>query len=527
VTTRLAALLVTLFIIVAGSAMGRTSTTFDEIVFPAVGARALANGDFGMVNDHPRLPQLLLGMPLHLAGVKLPPEVGHHWNWYTRYQYSEYLYWMAGNAGERVTLLSRLVGLAFGALTVAATFFLARRHMRPGAALLAATLVALLPDMLAHAGIAYNDVPLAFAVLVCIYALDAMVREPTPRRATVAALAFALAAGIKYSGLVVLPVAGVLVVLEAIARRGDRRWCVAVLRAGGVFALVAYASLVLIYAGDWRLADYMQGLTELSNSALVQSRTAFLLGEHRDGGWWYFFPVAFALKTPLGFHVLAVVAVIAAVLASRAGAWRSWLSHGARAPAVGAALLAAAAIGSRLNIGMRHALPLLPLACILVAQGVDWAAARGGRKVAALAGVALFAMAASSLRAYPFFISYLSEWAMGRPLHATLVDSSTDWGQGLAALREFMTANRIERVQLGYFGTAIPEGYGIDFVPLPSYFAIGRDAATGPAPRFAVVSATLLAGSYLRDDPYARLRGQRPVAVVGGSLYVFDLQAVK
>jgi hypothetical protein len=42
-----------------------------------------------------------------------------------------------------------------------------------------------------------------------------------------------------------------------------------------------------------------------------------------------------------------------------------------------------------------------------------------------------------------------------------------------------------------------------------------------------VVSATLLAGSYLRSDPYARLRAQQPVAVVGGSLYVFDLQALK
>ena len=526
-TARLAALLVTLFILVAGSAMLRTSTTFDEIVFPAVGARALANGDFGMVNDHPRLPQLLLGMPLHLAGVKLPPEQGHHWNWYTRYQYSEYLYWAAGNAGERVTLLSRLVGLAFGALTVAATFLLARRHMRPGAALLAATLVALLPDVLAHSGVAYNDVPLAFAVLVGVYALDAMARDPTPARGAIAGLALALAAGIKYSGLVLLPVAAVLFAFEAIARRADRPWSLALVRSLGVLVLVAYAALVLVYAGDWRLADYTHGLAELSDSALVQGRTAFLLGEQKSGGWWYFFPVAFVLKTPLGFHVLAAIAIIAALLASRDRAWLSWLAHGARAPAVAAALLAAAAIGSRMNIGMRHALPLLPLACILVAQGVDWAAARGGRKVVALAGVALLAMAASSLRAYPFFLSYLSEWSMGRPLHETLVDSNTDWGQGLVALREFMTANRIERVQLGYFGTAIPEGYGIDFDPLPSYFAIGRDPAPGPAPRFAVVSATLLAGSYLRSDPYARLRGQQPVAVVGGSLYVFDLQAVK
>ena len=87
------------------------------------------------------------------------------------------------------------------------------------------------------------------------------------------------------------------------------------------------------------------------------------------------------------------------------------------------------------------------------------------------------------------------------------------------------TAGRAAEDQPG--GTAVPEGYGIDFVPLPSYFAIGRDPTPGPAPRFAVVSATLLAGSYLRGDPYARLRGQQPVAIVGGSLYVFDLQAVK
>ena len=526
-TTRIAGLLVVVFILLAGSAMLRTSTTFDEIVFPAVGARALHTGDFSMVNDHPRLPQYVLGLPLYLAGVRYPPEDAHQWGWYTRYQYAEYLYWAAGNSGEKVTLLSRLVGLAFGALTILATFLFARRHMPPGGALLAATLLAFVPDMLAHSGVAYNDVPLAFGMLVSVYALDALVRQPGARRAALAALAFALTVCMKYSGLVLLPILVVLVGLEAAARGRDAAWARALLRAAGVFAFVAYGVIVALYMGDWRLSEYAAGLAEISFSVLAEGRTAFLLGESRSGGWWYFFPVAFALKTPVAFHVLAAIAAAAGWAAARGVAWRGLASHPARGPAVALAVLVAVTMTSRMNIGMRHALPVLPFACILIAQGVAWAWARGHKASRALVAVAVVAMIASTLRAYPFFISYLSEYAYGRPVHETLVDSNTDWGQGLVALRSYMSENRIDRVQLGYFGTAVPRGYGIDYVPMPSYFQLADDSPPGPRPRYAVVSATLLAGVYMFGDPYAPLRQEKPVAVVGGSLYVFDTQTFK
>ncbi|HEX7606373.1 MAG TPA: hypothetical protein VF348_06665, partial [Usitatibacter sp.] len=58
---RLLALLVVAFVVVAGSAMLRTSTTCDEIVFSAVGARGIVTGDFTFVNDHPRLAQYMFG----------------------------------------------------------------------------------------------------------------------------------------------------------------------------------------------------------------------------------------------------------------------------------------------------------------------------------------------------------------------------------------------------------------------------------------------------------------------------------
>src|SRR6266852_3189797 len=71
---RLLVPLILAFLVLAGSAMQYTSTTFDEPVFSAVGARGLRTGDFGLVKDHPRLPQYLFGIPLYLAGVNYPPE---------------------------------------------------------------------------------------------------------------------------------------------------------------------------------------------------------------------------------------------------------------------------------------------------------------------------------------------------------------------------------------------------------------------------------------------------------------------
>ncbi len=253
---------------------------------------------------------------------------------------------------------------------------------------------------------------------------------------------------------------------------------------------------------------------------------AFLLGERNVGGWWYFFPVAFVLKTPIALHVFMVLAVAGAWMAARGGRWRSWAGHGARAPAAGALLFVSAVMLSGFNIGVRHMLPAMPLVCILVAQGVAplWARARGAARAAL--GLVFAALVASSASQYPWFISYLSEYAAGRAVHETLVDSSTDWGQGLVALRGFMRERGIDEVALGYFGSALPRGYGIRYVSLPSFLELPGDAARAPGPPYIVVSATLLVGNYVRGDPYRLLRASKPVAIVGGTLYVFDRDAL-
>lgn len=517
---RLVTLLILVFVVVAGSAMLRTSATFDEIVFPAVGARGLARGDFTMVSDHPRVPQYLYGIPASIAAHRMPVETAGA---YPRYVYAKTFLWGTGNNPERIILAARLVALALGAALVAATYLLARPALGSGAALLAALLVAFLPDVLAHAGVAYTDLPLTLGLLLSVYALDGAVRRPVASRVALAALACALTACVKYSGLVLGPILLALVALEAASGRWrDAAWRAALLRAIPLFAIVGYVVIAGVYLGDWTLRDFRAGLDEMRSS--MSSRPAFLLGERTVGGWWYFFPLALLLKTPVALHVLAAVAAVAAIGAIRVRRWRELAAHSLRAPVVAAALFLAALLASGLNIGVRHALPMLPFLLILVAAGVARIWRLGNRPMRASLAAVAAAYVVSGLSHYPFFLSYTSEIVRGRPLHATLVDSNTDWGQGLVALRDYMRANGIDRVALGYFGSALPEGYGIDYVAMPSFFELPQQPAAA-APRYLVVSATLLAGVYVRGDPYAALRAATPVAIVADTLYVFDLES--
>jgi hypothetical protein len=357
-------------------------------------------------------------------------------------------------------------------------------------------------------------------MLVSVYALDAAVRDPLPRRVALAALACALTVCVKYSAVVLAPIVAGLVAMEALSGRwSDARWRRGLAIAVPVFALVGWLVIALLYSGDWTLADFRAGLREISRSS-TSGRVAFLLGERNVGGWWYFFPVALALKTPVALHVLAALALVAGLRAARSSPWRDGLAHPARAPLLAVAIFLAGLMVSRINIGTRHALPMMPFAMILVALGVRtlWGSAARGSRIAIAAVTAAFGVA--TLAHYPWFLSYTSEYARGRPLHETIVDSSTDWGQGLVALREFMRARGIDRVALAYFGSALPEGYGIAYVPLPSFLELPAQAPG--APRYLVVSATLLAGSYVKGDPYAALRPLRPAAIVADTLYVYD-----
>ncbi|HEX6135811.1 MAG TPA: glycosyltransferase family 39 protein [Longimicrobiales bacterium] len=535
--------IVTAFTVSAAAATRHTSTTFDEILLPSAGARGYVTGEFDMVIDHPPLLQYVYGLPVFLSRPSYPAESLADWNHDLRYGYARAFFWQVGNDPERIAFIARFMGVLMGAALIVVTFLLTRSAAGPAAGLIAALLVASLPDVLAHSGISYNDVPLALVLLVTAWAIDRTVRRPTIARAAVAGLATGIAFGVKFSAIVLGPMTLLLLLCEAVTRWPDRGWLRRTLLLIPVFTVAAYLALVAVYLGDFTLREFWVGLDiNIRHANTGHGAPAVLLGRYSLEGWWYFFPVAFFLKTSVALHALLLVALAGALAAVRHG--RQSAPHAAaapstralleralasplRVPAVGGAVFLAFVIAADLNIGFRHALPILPFACILIAAGVRRAWSLRLPLLRAVVVAALAWHVIAPLRFYPFYISFLSEYT--GPVeysYETLVDSSLDWGQGLLELRNFMRQENVPRIMLSYFGSALPEGYGIDYVAMPSFFPLpAYGVAEGDTlPRWVAISATNLAGNYLRGDPFARFRDIRPTAVVGRSIFLFHLE---
>jgi hypothetical protein len=162
--------------------MLHTSATFDEVITIAAGARGFEIGRFDMVPDHPPLMEYLYGLPAHLARPSFPPEPGPGLL-PDRYWYAAAFFSERGNDPELLVFLPRLVAAGFAVLLSLAVFLTTRRRFGTPSAVFALLLCAFLPDVLAHGGVAYSDVPLALCWICTLYATDAVVRDPSVRRA--------------------------------------------------------------------------------------------------------------------------------------------------------------------------------------------------------------------------------------------------------------------------------------------------------------------------------------------------------
>jgi hypothetical protein len=112
-----------------------------------------------------------------------------------------------------------------------------------------------------------------------------------------------------------------------------------------------------------------------------------------------------------------------------------------------------------------------------------------------------------------------------------LVDSNIDWGQDLIALRQLLTERGIEKVNLAYFGTALPEAYGISYQPLPAFlrFLVGPEVhgynSYTPPPGWYAISVTSLRLGLLFEnvDMYAYFREREPADRAGYSIHLYQV----
>jgi hypothetical protein len=265
---------------------------------------------------------------------------------------------------------------------------------------------------------------------------------------------------------------------------------------------------------------YSEGL--LLQQLKAGGRNAFLQGEIQENGWWYYFPFAFLIKTPISLILLSL-----AGLAFCAAKWKIFFANSLFI-LVPACFYLAIAIFSDINIGLRHILPVYPFVILIAALCAAELIQTKRRIVFAVLGVLCIFWLFEFARVYPhdlaFFYSLIGGPENG---YKYLADSNVDWGQDLKGLKHWMDSQGVKQINLAYFGAADPAYYGIQGILLPGGSPetyLQKPATLPQLPGYFAVSTTVLDGVYLTKEGrafYAPLADREASAVIGYSINIY------
>jgi len=532
--------------------LARTGITNDEIVHIPAGYIALTVGDFRPNNEQPPLPKLLAALPLLPLHLTVPPPSAEPWDdpagrstvrasafWEAnRGQFAAISFWARVPAIGLTLLLGWLI-FAYGLTLLGAR-----------AALLALLLYSVEPTILAHGRVVHTDLPAALGFFLGAYATHAYLRAPSQRRAALLGAALGVALLTKFSLLIFAPLPLLALLVGARVRHPATGW-----RAlAGHTALVVVLALVVVNlaygfarqplgADDraWILGTppsvprtILLGaspLTALLPTDFIyglyyqylhdrRGHAAALFDQVSNTGWWYYFPVAFALKTTLPFLALSLGGLAWALWRLRRRDWRF------AALLVPLALFTVLALNSRINIGIRHFLPAYPFFCLL-----------GGALLAATLGlcppvrlrwlprvvvaVALGWTIVQAALIYPNYLPYMNPLAAGKPHWQLLGDSNLEWGDNIPALADYLRAHGETAVTAATSaGWETLQLQGITYYPL-----LVSPSENEVTTRYVAVGASFLSGSNvprgLRERFLASYRNEVPEASFGGTIFLY------
>lgn len=461
--------------------------TWDEPAHLAAGLELLDKGEYKLDIGHPPLGRLAIALGPWLAGSHAIEEVDPSGESEGRH----ILY--VGGHYDRTLTLARLGALPFLAILIVATWLCAKRWLGPAQGLLAVLFLATTPAILGHAAVAALDVPGTATCVLALYFLVRWLERPMLSTGVAAGLATGVAVGTKFYAIPYLAIALlVAVVLRLVMgpappaperHAGAGRWLASVLSGLAAATLV----LTLAYGGRFEtLATpgnalpeaiaFIAGPTGLVHDALyalagqvpmpialetmalgikgvewhnTTGHLSFLLGEVRESGWWYFYPVVLAVKTPLPLLGLGLAGL--PLLVRRGWRHRDWRIVMPAACFVG--ILGFCAFYSHINIGIRHVLILYPLLAMAAAQlaATAWQVAEGSGPIRAAVVGLLIWQALIPLSVHPDYLTYFNALAGGHP-EAITVDSDLDWGQDLRRLEIAVRPLKVGMLWVAYKG---------------------------------------------------------------------------
>ncbi len=509
------------------SAFGETAT-WDEPVHLTAGYSYLVTGQYIMNPEHPALAKMLCALPLRLFyNVKLDTN-SPEWKKSEFRDVGNIFLYRNTRDSEVLLYTARSVNIALTLLFAVFVAWWTNKRFGAATGLFAVALFAFDPNLIANGRYVTTDLAAALFVFTTAILWIEYLLEQKWWWLVLTGISLGCAAASKYSAVYLAPV---LLVMFWWKGRSVKQF----LKCTGVLALLSIVVLAVVYWPEvshpsalpklrsaltrkgfmgpilWQFArripvkayTFLVGLDRLSEHDAV-GHPSYLLGQLSTFGWWYYFPVAFAVKTPAA----ALVGMLAAALLI----WRSKRRELLAILLIPPFVYFGFAIHSHIDIGIRHLLPVyaffyIATAAVLV-ERVRW-------RWLAIAVPVLVAVESFSI--YPYYLTFFNVFAGGPDAGPKyLLDSNIDWGQDVKRLGRYMEKNGIKKIYFCFFGNVDLVRYHIDSEAIPD------DPETIDG--YVAISATPLYGLYVPKDEFLWLRNRKPTAIIGHSIYLYDMR---
>ncbi len=461
-----------------------------------------------------------------------------------------FLHWYGpGSALNAATFAARVPITLVALIGAAFVYRWARERFGQKAGLLALALYTFDPNIIAHSGLATTDISLTVWGFVAVYAAVRWMQTSRGKWGVLSSLSAGLALASKTSGFFPLGIIALLLFAHALEKSPGETLIHAGIRSARRLALITLIALLTLWAfygfetRPFPLATHWI-LWQSLRRHMAEGHAAFLMGEVSHKGWWYYYPIAFLLKTPIPTLGLIGAAVVKGGRSLRQW-WRGrdlWLFP---------LLYGCISLTSTIAIGYRYLLPILPF--LFVLAGRILAPSPHSHLPASRSSTShLYVLRLHVLRLHvlrPYFLRFtpplLLAWLILRTLsifphhltyfnelaggpyggHRFLVDSNLDWGQSFIALRRWLETQDKEDIPYASFYTyANPTFYGIRYRPIaPSPYApMILPSRFNPSPGLYIISATTLQGVMVGEpDNYDWFRHREPIARPGVALFVY------
>jgi 4-amino-4-deoxy-L-arabinose transferase-like glycosyltransferase len=517
------------------------SETLDESYHMAAGYSYLLTGDYQLSPEHPPLGRILCALPLLWLQPHLPLE-DQSWKRKDAYAFGKTFLYFNRVSVDTLLLSSRLVTIALTLLLGLAIATLTRQFFGSTAAAFALFLLVFDPNVVAHGRYVTTDLAVTLAIFLACAWWSRYLVSRRPRHVALSGIALGLALATKFSAVLLLPIILLLWVFAWIRTKMRPPVLLPLM-----MLLLAFVLLFAVYrfeigapaavtkthrtellARHPRLANiplpmvsFFRGLYIVNDhnvkgsNGITKTGPEYLLGQVSLTGWWYYFPVAFLVKTPTALLLLLVLSIVCAI---RSMAKMPDQLRAACAFLIPPAFYFLVSMSSTINIGIRHILPIYPFLFVWV--GAVLMAKALPRWCRATTVVLACLLVVESLNAFPNYLSFFNLFCGGSNQgHRYLLDSNLDWSQDIKKLKTYVTSRGIGAIC----------ALGLDELAL-NYYGIPHREITGASE--ADIRATncvlaISANELFMNDTLRWLRQERTLDMVAHSIYLYDLRLSK